>query len=158
MITSRRDVVVHGIIAGAIGYAVVAVLFGIVDYLYGRPGYATAAYLGARITGRALFAVPPFDPVPVIAFNAVHLVLMLGAGLLGSLVVHRSPRAGFLPFYAFLAGALAALLASFALAAGLLGAVHAVDLVWINLAAAAATTSYLVVRSELRSGRHAEHA
>jgi hypothetical protein len=155
MSASRRDLVVRGIVAGAIGYAVVAILFGIVDYLYGRPAYATATYLGARITARALPAVQPFEPALVIAFNALHLLLMVGAGLLGSLLVHRSNRAGLLPFFAFLAGAVAALLASFVLAAGLLGSVYAVDLVWTNLAAAAAAISYLVVRSDLQQRSHA---
>ena len=54
------------------------------------------------------------------------------------------PGAGLLPFFAFLAGAIAALLAAFALTAGLLGAAYGVDLAWMSLAAAAATASYLV--------------
>jgi hypothetical protein len=142
MTASRRNMLAHGIIAGTIGYAVVAVLFGLVDYLYGRPVYATAAYLGARITAAV---VPAFAATPVLAFNALHLVLMLAAGILGSRLVHRWPHAGFLPFFAFIAAVFAALIASFALAAGLLGAASAIDIVWINLAAAAAVTSYLLV-------------
>lgn len=145
MRSARRSVVFHGMIAGAIGYAVVAILFGVVDFLLGQPVFATAAHVGMRITGWVSAALPGLDPAPVLAVNALHLVVMLGAGLLGSLPVHRSRRVGLLPVFAFLAGAIAALLAAFALAAGLLGAAYGVDLAWISLAAAAATASYLLV-------------
>jgi hypothetical protein len=148
MRTSRREILVHGVIAAAIGYAVVTILFGVVDFLLGRPAFATAAYVGARVTP-AVFEATPFDPAPVVAFNALHIALLLVAGLLGSFLVHRSSRAGVLPLFAFSAGVVATLLAAFALAAGLLGAVCVVDLVWINLAAAAAGASYLLVRMRL---------
>ena len=33
MSTAHRDVVIHGVVAGAIGYVVVGLLFGVVDFL-----------------------------------------------------------------------------------------------------------------------------
>jgi hypothetical protein len=91
MTASRKDILVHGIIAGTIACAVVALSFGLVDFLFGRPVYATAAYLGARITGRVLSAAPPFDPTPVIACTAVHLILMPGVGFGGSCSCTSAP-------------------------------------------------------------------
>jgi hypothetical protein len=158
MSTSRRDIMVHGVIAGAIGYVVVEVLFGIVDFLLGRPPFATATFLGSRLTEWVFSAAPGIAIAPALAFNTLQLVLMLGAGLLGSRLVHRSPGPVLLPFVAFVAAALAALLAAFALAAGLLGAAYAVDLAWINLTAAAAVASYLIVRPRLPPARRVKPA
>jgi hypothetical protein len=144
----RRDTIVQGVIAGLIGYAVVAVLFALLNVVSGQPPFATAAQLGAWLLGRGIVApAVPLDPAPIIAFNGVHLLVMIGAGTLASALVavwDRYPRAWYLPFFGLIMSVLVVLLSSVALFTGLLHTVRAFDIMWINIVAAALVGWYLM--------------
>lgn len=72
----------EGLVAGLIGYGVIAVYFAVLSLMHGRSPFYIAAVLGTN-----LFFMPPAsgDVVvtggPVIAYNGVHLLVFLLAGM-----------------------------------------------------------------------------
>ncbi|HUF27021.1 MAG TPA: hypothetical protein VMM18_08600 [Gemmatimonadaceae bacterium] len=89
----RMDVIGHGLVAGVIGYGIVAALGIGVSILSGKPPFHTAAVLGATLLGDAVdpatFAVTPGY---VFAYNGVHLLAFLTFGLLGSWLATLADR------------------------------------------------------------------
>lgn len=98
----------QGLVAGLLGYAAVALFFGIVNLAAGESFFHTAAVLGHGLLGtdpRAAEAV--VEPGPVFAYNGVHLLLFLTFGLVASWLVEeveRHPVFWYLVFFAFLVG------------------------------------------------------
>jgi hypothetical protein len=75
----------HGVVAGAIGFATVVLVFVLADALTGRPLCYTPALLGGvlfhGVTAPADVAVAV---VPVLAYSAVHLVVFIALGMLAA--------------------------------------------------------------------------
>ncbi len=81
----RTQVFAQGLVAGLIGYAMVAVLFAIANVMLGRSPFYTAALLGeATFYGLRDPAAVTIWPGPILAYNGLHLVVFLALGLLAS--------------------------------------------------------------------------
>jgi hypothetical protein len=98
-------IMVDGLIAGLIGYAVIAVLYGVLGLLTG-----TGVFQTARVLGSALFygtrggQVAP-GPGPVFALNGIHLLMLLALGMVAAWLVakvERYPSFWYLVFFLFL--------------------------------------------------------
>ncbi|MCC6774803.1 MAG: hypothetical protein IT360_26755 [Gemmatimonadaceae bacterium] len=75
----------QGVVAGLIGYAIVAVVFAIANLATGKSPFHTAAALGAMM----FYGVPDAStvtvtPAYVIAFNGLHLATFLVLGVVGA--------------------------------------------------------------------------
>lgn len=93
MKADRARVLTEGLVAGLLGYVAVAVLFAALNVLAGRPVLHTAALLGGMLTGADVDPISPaIETGPVLAYNAVHLLVFLAVGLLGSLLVFAAER------------------------------------------------------------------
>jgi hypothetical protein len=78
----------RGLLAGALGYAVVVVAFGGLNLQTGRNLFLTPALLGQELLGRSpTLAV---DPETVLLYNGLHLVVFLALGLIGAWLLHES--------------------------------------------------------------------
>jgi len=93
MRTKWSDVAFQGLVAGAIGYLTVAVVFAVANLALGRSPFHTAAVLGAAlfygITDPARVTVSaPY----VFAFNGVHLFAFLVFGITGSALAQLADR------------------------------------------------------------------
>ncbi len=89
----RTRVLLEGLIAGALGYATIALTLGTLDLALGKPLFYTAAILG-----HALFfpggdpALAPIAAGPIIAANGAHLVLSLVVGTGAAFLVLEAER------------------------------------------------------------------
>jgi hypothetical protein len=81
MTAQRRRLIADGLVAGTIGYALVAVFFVIVNLAGGRSPLYTVALVGEAVFGSAGPAVAGGTVGPVVAFNGIHLVAYLTFGL-----------------------------------------------------------------------------
>lgn len=88
-VTILRD----GLYAGLIGYLTIVIFFVVVNVAAGRSPFHTAALLGS-----ALFfdlrdpAALVISPPPVLTFNMVHALVMLGAGMITAWLVSLSEK------------------------------------------------------------------
>ncbi|OGF21705.1 MAG: hypothetical protein A2V63_12875 [Candidatus Eisenbacteria bacterium RBG_19FT_COMBO_70_11] len=83
----------QGLVAGVIGYAVVALFFMVVNLVAGRPALFTADVLGlALFYGVADAGARAIEPGPVLAYNGAHLLVFLLLGLAASWLVFLSER------------------------------------------------------------------
>jgi hypothetical protein len=104
----RAEVLVHGLVAGFIGYAAVVIFFALVNVIGGHSPFHTAARLGTALfyePADPLAARP--EPGPVLAYNGVHLVASLLAGTGSAFLLVETERYHFLwyfVFFLFLAG------------------------------------------------------
>lgn len=98
----------QGFVAGIVGYAVIALTFGVVNVLAGRSFFFTAALLGEAILRPGTAYVPAtVDPGAVLAYNGVHLVgfLLLGFAAAGLVeILERFPGVWYLVFFVFVVG------------------------------------------------------
>lgn len=79
---SRARFYLESVAAGLIGYAVVALLFALLNLAQGRSPFYTAALLGTDLFyGLESPADLVIEPGPVLAYNGVHLLVFLAAGL-----------------------------------------------------------------------------
>lgn len=79
---SRARFYLESVVAGLIGYAVVALLFAFLNLVQGRSPFYTAALLGADLFyGLDSPAELVIEPGPVLAYNGLHLLAFLGAGV-----------------------------------------------------------------------------
>jgi hypothetical protein len=144
---SRERVLTDGLIAGTLGYLVLAVFFAVANALAGRSPFYTAALLGdAFFFGLRDAAAVQVGPAPVIAYNGVHLVVFLAIGFLIAWGANQLERHPDLSYFSFVL-AFAAFLSSYVLVLILGGAV-AQALPWPlvaggNAAAGAAMGAYL---------------
>lgn len=104
----KRRFLGWGIVAGVVGYATVALLFGIFNLFAGRSFFFTAALLGQMVLGPV---VPPDELVvsalPVLIYNALHFVAFVVIGTVAAALLtlaERMPKAGHLVFFLFLVG------------------------------------------------------
>jgi len=92
----RQRFLVNGLVAGAIGYAVVVLLFAAVNVVQGRSPLLTAAVLGNALLGQPSSSIAPG---PVAVYNGLHLLVFLALGesaaWLAS-VVERRPQLWYL--------------------------------------------------------------
>ena len=104
--TGRELIVREGLVAGLLGYAIVALLVGLIDVVQGRSFFFTAAMLGEAV----LYGLT--DPArvqvwagPVFAYNGLHLLGFLALGMLGAWLTglaERGPHLWFLGVVLFL--------------------------------------------------------
>ena len=103
---SRSAIVRHGLIAGLLGYGVVALAFGLANVIAGRSFFHTAALLGAALfEGATEPTGVTVTPASVAAYNAVHLLVFLGFGLVTSWLAsmaRRGPQLWYVALFAFI--------------------------------------------------------
>lgn len=93
MTPARARVLTEGLIAGGIGYVVVALFYGILDVIQGSSPFEVAALLGSALFYAAETAAPGVvAPGPVLAFNGLHLVLFLLLGVGVAWLVAKAER------------------------------------------------------------------
>lgn len=91
--TIRQDVLDSGVVAGLIGYATVVVVIAALNVLAGRSPFYMAALFGS-----ALFyhlsdpATLTIAPGPILAYNALHLIIFIALGLVVSWLVSLAER------------------------------------------------------------------
>jgi hypothetical protein len=106
MTEQRRRMLVDGLVAGVVGYAVVAAFFVLLNVLGGRPPLYTAAALGELVFGGGGEEVLAVDPTLVLAFNGVQLVALLAFGFFAAWLMYEAelhPELWYLAFFLFLA-------------------------------------------------------
>jgi hypothetical protein len=84
MSSRLRAVLTDGLLAGFLGYLIIVLVITAGDLIQGRPAFHTAGLLGTVVfydRGDPLRAVSPW-PGPVLAYNGLHLLVMLAFGLL----------------------------------------------------------------------------
>jgi hypothetical protein len=94
MTPDRARLFREAFIAGVIGYLAVAVFFVIWNLLAGRPALYTANLLGqgiVRAQDAGGEAVITFGPI--VAYNAMHLIVFLLIGLLAAVLVFATEKA-----------------------------------------------------------------
>lgn len=145
----RATVWWQGLVTGLLGYAAVAVFFGVVNLVGGESFFHTAAVLGHGLLGTGpMSAGELVQPGPVFAYNGLHLLLFLGFGMAAVWLVEeaeRHPLFWYLAFFAFLLGFWydVALMTLFTLPLPA-GEVSLGTIVAANLAAGVAMGAYLV--------------
>lgn len=81
MSESRTRFFLESMVAGLVGYAVVALLFAGLNLFQGRSVFYTAALLGADLFyGLERPSELVIGPGPVLAYNGVHLLAFIAAG------------------------------------------------------------------------------
>jgi len=109
----RARLFTEAFIAGVIGYAVVALFFVILNLLTGRHPLYTAAVLGQGIVsapGGSSDSVVAFGPI--VAYNAVHLIVFLVIGLIAAWLVfatEKVPQFWFVGFLIFITALMASI-------------------------------------------------
>ena len=98
---SREGTIGHGLIAGFVGYAVVALMGTVVSLVAGRSPFYAAAMLGALLTGAGVDPAT-FDVTPahVLAYNGAHLLVFLAFGIVGSWLAALADRGAHLWYVA----------------------------------------------------------
>lgn len=94
----------RGLVAGAIGYAVVVVLYAALNLLGGENVFLTPALLGQSLLGRPVGEA--IAAGPVLVYNGLHLVVFLGLGLAAAWLLlesERHPKIWYLVFVLLLA-------------------------------------------------------
>ena len=93
MRAERMQTNVQGLVAGFIGYVVVAAFFAITNLIAGRSPFFTAAFLGgALFYGVRDPAQTVVWPGAVFAYNGVHLLMFLALGMIASWLAYLSER------------------------------------------------------------------
>lgn len=86
---STREAVVHGLVAGFLGYAVVALFYLLYDLAVGRAIGTTAELLGLALLGQPTGSAESIDPGPIAVYNGLHLIVFLTAGIVAGWMVHQ---------------------------------------------------------------------
>jgi hypothetical protein len=93
MRTTWRRTIAQGLVAGAVGFLTVAVVFGAANVTAGRSPLYTAALLGATLfhgaTDPAQVAVTPAN---VLAYTGLHLAVFLAFGVLTAALAALADR------------------------------------------------------------------
>lgn len=150
MKADRARLLTEGVVAGILGYLVVATFFAFLNIFMGRPVLHTAALLGGLLTGVPVDPVAPaIETGPVLAYNAVHLLAFVTVGLLAAALVFATERHNEL-WELFLLIFVAILMVSWITFAVLIGPVSPGLPLWAvlvaNAASAAAMGAYLLYR------------
>lgn len=143
----RRRLVVDGLAAGLLGYAVVVAFFVILNLAAGRSPFHTAALLGEAVfTGLRDPAAVTLAPGPILAFNGVHLAAYMLFGFFGAWLIHETelhPQLWYLALFLFIAATLLGYAAVLALIAAVGGLIAPWSVVAASLLSAAAMAGYL---------------
>jgi hypothetical protein len=78
----------RGMVAGAVGYAVVVVTFAGLNILGGQDLFLTPALLGQALLGES--ATAAVHPATVLVYNGLHLIVFLALGLAGAWLLFES--------------------------------------------------------------------
>jgi hypothetical protein len=150
MTEQRKAMLVDGLVAGAVGYAAVAVFFMVLNVMVGRPALYTAALLGEMVFGGVADpSVVTMDPTMVIAFNGVQLVALLLFGFFAAWLVYETELHPVLWYLAF-ALFVVATVAGFAVVLVMTVLIGAVVSPWLVVSAsilgAAVIAAYFAIR------------
>jgi hypothetical protein len=149
MRAKTETLVLHGLVAGLVGYGTVVVFQAIVNLIVGRSIFYTAAALGAALFGDGTSGGAVDVAIgPVVTYNAVHLLFFLALGLFGVFVVAETERFPVLWFLGFLSVVVVAgwaLMAVFLFASPVFGGAWW-QLVVASLLAAVLMSWYLLAR------------
>lgn len=148
MRADRKRLILDGLLAGVIGYAVVVAFFIVLNLAQGRSPFHTAALLGSAVFGGLRDpGLLVLEPGMVLAFNGVHIVAFMLVGFFGAWLVYEAelhPQLWYLAFFLFLVGGVvgyAAVLATSLVVGHVLTPWHGVV---ANLLAALGMAAYLV--------------
>lgn len=143
----RAEVLWEGFVAGLLGYATVAVFFGVFNLVEGRSFFFTAALLGEALIGPVVPAGELRVSVgPVLAYNGIHLLAFLAIGTVAAWLVifaEEHPGAWYLVFFLFLAGFLFSVVLVLLYAAPVADAMPWGSVLGANAAAGLAMGGYL---------------
>ena len=82
-----------GVLAGLVGYAIVAILVGVIDVVLGRSFFFTAATLGqSMFYGLSDPAQVVIAPGPVFAYNGVHFLGCVAIGVCGAWLAYMAEQ------------------------------------------------------------------
>jgi hypothetical protein len=90
MSPERGRTLTEGLVAGLLGYASIALFFGILHLVTGHSIFATAAVLGDPLVSHGSVVVGGDVAGSVIAFNGIHLIAFLLFGVIAAWLVSRS--------------------------------------------------------------------
>lgn len=94
----------RGLVAGAIGYAVVVVIYAGLNAIAGRSVFLTPSLLGESLLGKPVGGA--IEAAPVLIYNGLHLVVFLGLGMAAAWLLlesGRHPKIWYLAFVLLLA-------------------------------------------------------
>ncbi len=89
---ANARVVLEGMIAGLIGYAVIALFYGVLGIATGSGVFHAASALGSALFYGARGGDVVAGPGPVFAVNGLHLLVMLALGLGAAWLVGKTER------------------------------------------------------------------
>jgi hypothetical protein len=92
MTPERARVLSEGLVAGLLGYVVIALFFGSLHLFTGQSLFHTAAALGDGLVSHDASIVGGAVAGSVIAFNGVHMLSFMLFGLIAAWLVSRSER------------------------------------------------------------------
>jgi len=99
----RARVLSEGLVAGLLGYAVIALFFGSIHLFTGQSLFHTAAALGEGLVSHDASILGGAAAGPVIAFNGVHMLAFVLFGVIAAwLVSHAERNPGFFIIMLFL--------------------------------------------------------
>jgi hypothetical protein len=90
MSPERARTLTEGLVAGLLGYASIALFFGILHLVTGQSIFATAAVLGDPLVSHGSVVIGGAVTGSVIAFNGIHLIAFLLFGVIAAWLVSRS--------------------------------------------------------------------
>jgi hypothetical protein len=100
----NEKLLAQGLVAGIVGYAAVVLFFAVVNVIGGRSPFHTAAALGSvlfyDLQDPARLVI---EPGPVLAYNGVHLVLSLVAGMVAAWLLFETERHHFIWYFVMFA-------------------------------------------------------
>ncbi len=103
-----REVAVEGLFAGLLGYAAVVLFFVVVNLFAGQSPFYTAAALGSTLFyGISDPNAVLLEPGPILAYNGVHLVMLVVIGLVAAwlaFLTQRHHSVWYFIFFLFLGG------------------------------------------------------
>jgi len=89
----RVEILRQGMIAGVLGYAVVAAFFAVLNFQAGHSIFRTASVLGSVLFyGLRDIDLLTVSAGPVLAFNGVHLLVFLAYGIVAAWLADLSER------------------------------------------------------------------
>lgn len=103
MSPERERLLSEGLVAGLLGYASIALFFGVLHLLTGQSLFHTATALGDPLVSSQSAMVVGTTAGSVLAFNGIHLLAFLLFGLIAAWLVSRAEtNPGFLYLMLFL--------------------------------------------------------
>lgn len=103
MDAERSHVWREGLVTGVIGYATVAVFYGLLNLVTGQGFFAAAEALGRHVAGTAWTGTGAAWG-PVLAYNAIHLLAFLAVGVGATWLLFGAERRPEFWFFFFLVG------------------------------------------------------